>query len=123
MEDSEKKLYGESKNKNFFIKDSIGVPHPYCITPKHLKGDSMYLNADTIKQAEKNFNAVCDICRKINRKEGKPILSFEEHKQALLIGCKKEINKNQELHDYLLKIKDLATEKGFIGFAFMKVEK
>ena len=30
------------------------IPHPYCITPKHLQhADSMYLNAESIERAEK----------------------------------------------------------------------
>jgi hypothetical protein len=34
-------------------------PHPYCITPSHLRGDSPYLDGAAIERAEKDFNARC----------------------------------------------------------------
>lgn len=34
-------------------------PHPYCITPKHLSGDHMYLNDETIEEAERKYGAHC----------------------------------------------------------------
>ena len=115
------KNYGKSKKGNFYVKDSIGVPHPYCITPKHLTGESMFLGKAEIKHAEEEHGAVCDICR-VNVKAGKQdkILSIDEHEQALLIGCKMEIKDNKELQEYLLSIKDKATKKGFVGFAFLQ---
>ena len=81
------KKYGKSKNGNFEVLDKIGVPHPYCITPKHLEyNDSMYLD---IEGAEAK-GAVSDICKKINSKDyGRPILTYGEHEQALLVSCLK----------------------------------
>ena len=107
MDEKDIKYYGTSTNKNFKVVDSIGVPHLYCITPKHLCGGGMYLGETEIIEAEKQ-GATCGICK------GK--LSYKEHERALLIGCKSDINK--ELHSYLLKIKDKAKKKGFSGFAF-----
>lgn len=115
------KKYGKSSKGNFWIKDSIGVPHPYCITPKHLEyNDGMYLTKESMKGAEAK-GAVCDICKKLNRDKGTPILSIDEHEQALLVACKEEIKDNKELKEYLLSIKDKATKDKFVGFAFMKV--
>lgn len=105
----------QSKNGNFKVIDSIGVPHPYCITPKHIAyaADHHYgmLNADSIRESEEN-GARCDICK------GK--LSYDEHKQALLISCKTEIKDNKELKEYLLSLKDKVIQDNYAGFAFKK---
>ena len=42
----------------------VSLPHPYCITPKHMQTGSMYLDEATIRESEKRFGAVCDICKK-----------------------------------------------------------
>lgn len=118
------KEYGESEQGNFKIIDTIGIPHPYCITPKHLEFNEgrMYLDVERAEQISKekyptniNKQAVCDICRK----DGKEILTFKEHKQALVVECKTDIQNNKELKTYLLKIKDLAIKNKFEGFAFL----
>ena len=120
--DNKLKKYGKSKNGNFLVIDTIGVPHPYCITPKHLKeNDGMCLTKDSMREAEKR-GAVCDICKKINRKSGRPILTIDEHEQALLVACSvdpKE-DKGKELQEYLLSIKEMAVKDNFAGFAFLK---
>ena len=115
--------FGESENKNFRVIDTIPVPHPYCITPKHLSRNRIYLDADAIREAESN-GAKCDICKHQYNKGLIPkILSFDEHKKALLIECDIEIKDNSELKDYLLKIKDDTEKDGFVGFAFIKSKK
>lgn len=113
--------YGESEQGNFRIIDTVGVPHPYCITPKHLQfNDGMYMTKDSIRNAEKR-GAVCDICKKLNNKDySKPILTIDEHQQALLVECKADIQNNDELTKYLLSIKDLATKENYAGFSFLK---
>jgi len=94
------------------VKDTIPVPHPYCITPKHL-GGSMYLDAHAIKDAE-SHGAHCGIrgCK----------LSFDEHKSALLIECDfdGEVKDIPGLQDYLLSIKDMTNADGYVGFAFIR---
>jgi hypothetical protein len=116
--------YPNSEQGNFQVVDTIAVPHPYCITPKHLKHcDSMYLNAETIERAESK-GAVCDICRKLV-KSGRQdyVLSYAEHEQALLVECKMDIKPTPpELHQWLLSIKEEATANGYAGFAFKKSE-
>jgi hypothetical protein len=123
------KSYPKSEQGNFEVIDTIGVPHPYCITPKHVAVASDdfcgMLGKETIIEAEKR-GATCGICRK-NAKHGGKILSFEEHEQALLVSCKAELKNdkgetNPELHKYLLSIKERATKDGFAGFAFKKSE-
>ena len=118
-------VYGESEHHNFRIIDSIGIPHPYCITVKHLKyNSSIYLN---IEEAESK-GAVCGICKNIHRKHpDKPILSYKEHREALLVECDIEINLDgktpPELQDYITNIKDIAKKNGYVGFAFIKNKK
>ena len=114
------KGYGKSKQGNFKVIDTIGIPHTYCITPEHLLPDEMYLD---IPKAEIENNAVCDICKNLV-KEGKQnkILTYEEHEKALLVECKIKLNQgeeNKELKKYLLSIKVKAEKKGFVGFAFL----
>jgi len=110
-----KGTYPKSKKGNFFIKDETPVPHPYCITPKHVvyAADHCYgiLNKTTIQEAEKH-GAKCGICK------GK--LSHEEHGKALLVSCLKEANgtMNKELHQWLLSIKEIAEQSGYQGFVF-----
>lgn len=115
---SEEQIKKYPKTKKFRIKDTIGVPHPYCITPKHVgfAADNFggMLDKDAIIQAEKH-GAKCGICK------GK--LSYEEHKQALLVEVKdkRELKEIPELKDYLLSIREQAVKDGFKGFAFIQV--
>jgi hypothetical protein len=103
--------------------EDIHLPHPYCITPKHLKyADSMFLDKAAITRAEKK-GAQCDICRKLCRK-GKQtqILPFSQHEREKLLFIEvddgSDLNKVKGLHEYLLEIKPLAMELGIGGFAF-----
>lgn len=105
----------QSKNGNFHVIDSIGVPHPYCITSKHVAYAADHysgmLTADSIRESEEN-GARCGICK------GK--LSYAEHEQALLISCKTEIKDNTELKEYLLSLKDKVIADGYAGSTFRK---
>lgn len=103
------------------------MPHPYCITPKHVaiaSDEFMGMLGEPAIEAAEAKGVKCDICAKIERKTGKPCLPWAEHKQALLV----EVNDSRELKDipelkaYLLKIKPLAEKDGFAGFAFMQSE-
>lgn len=112
-----KDKYGQSENGNFYFGDTISVPHPYCITPKHLEyNDSMYLDGRTIRRAEEK-GAKCGIknCT----------LSYEEHKQALVVVCKEHFADKDnmmvsELHHWLLSIKYDVEGDGYAGFAFVE---
>lgn len=109
----------KSEHGNFTVIDTIGVPHPYCITPRHVVYASDHhcgmLTADSIREAEEN-GAQCGICK------GK--LLYDEHETALLVSCKKDIEADEEakneLHKYLLKLKDQAEKDNYVGFAFKK---
>jgi len=125
------KMFGESTKGNFKIIDTIGTPHPYCIAPCHLEfNDSMYLGSDQIRQMEKDHpdKVMCDICKRAYRKNQiDKILSYDEHKQSLVVECLKPMGKkteknlklNPELKKFLLSIKAKAEKKKFDGFAFV----
>ena len=103
----------------------ILLPHPYCITPKHLTGKSMYLNKETIRDAEKSNGAVCDICRQLV-KQGKQekIFSVDEHKEELILFLevpKGDLNSILGLKEYLLKIKPTLVKLKIDGVAFKQV--
>jgi hypothetical protein len=112
----------QSEQGNFYIKDSIGVPHPYMITSKHVVYASDHhsgmLGEAAIKGAERNGH-YCGICK------GK--LKYEQHEQAVVIGCKIDTQDpddatkgHPELHAYLLALKPLIeADKYFVGFAFL----
>ena len=120
--DTEKLIerYGKSEKGNFFIADSIGVPHPYCISSRHVAEASDHhggmLNEAAIEAAEKK-GIYCHTCR------GQ--LKFHQHEKALLVSCKAEVKGEDgkavpELHDYLLACKEKAEADGFAGFAFVR---
>lgn len=105
----------------------IVIPHPYCITPKHLLPDEMYLTKETLKRAEEENNAVCDICRK-EYKDGKrdKILSVDEHKEqnVLFLEVPKTENLNdvEGLNEYLKEIKPILEELKIDGIGFKQIE-
>lgn len=121
-EENKFKKYGKSKDGNYYIKDCIGVPHPYCIGAKHLElNDGMVLNIESTEEK----GAQCEICKKLVR-DGKlqKVLTYKEHERALVVVCKKEPKEkskyHKELHDFLLKIKDKVSKDGYAGFTFLK---
>ncbi len=119
-QDKLQERYGQSEAGNFFVRETIGVPHPYCIGPIHVevasKHHSGILNEEAIRDAERTYGGRCHTCR------GK--LKFQEHETALLVACKAELKDgdkaNPELHSYLLSIKDKCEEDGYAGFAFIQ---
>lgn len=106
----------------FEVVDTIGVPHFYCITPKHLEhSPGMYLD---IEEAEKH-GAKCDICKKLVRK-GKQdsILTYVEHETVLLIKIKSKaypkVLEAPGLREFLLSIKEITEADKYAGFAFTR---
>ena len=108
------------KTDLFYVKDIIGVPHPYCITDKHVvhasDNYSGRLGDDAIRSLEKKLNKPCCGVKGCN-------LYYDEHEQALLVSVKsdKELNDlKDELNEYLLSIKEMCESDGYIGFAFIQ---
>lgn len=89
------------------VKDTIAVPHPYCITPRHIPNGGGILNESTIEDAERR-GAKCCICK------GK--LPFSEHKQAILVAVRfeGELKDTPGLKEYLLSIKEMALKGGHL---------
>jgi hypothetical protein len=91
--------YGKSERGNFEVNGTIPVPHPYCITNKHIEHcDGGILGKEQIERAERNHKAYCGVkgCT----------LSIVEHREALTIGCrvsKEELKASKELRDELVK--------------------
>lgn len=105
--------YKEFETENYRVKNTIGTPHPYTITNKHIEHSSgMYL--DPIEAESKGAKCGHPGCH----------LSYKEHEEALVV----EINNHQDkklkdipgLNDYLLKLKPICEADGFAGFAFVK---
>jgi len=117
--------YSASEQGNFKVIDTIGVPHPYCITPKHIAYASDHcggmLGKSAIIGAEES-GAECDICRHAWKAGKQPkVLTYAEHEQALLVECKIDIQPPpDELHKWLLSLKGEAERNGYAGFAFKR---
>lgn len=112
--------FGQSEAGNFWIVDTIGVPHPYCITPRHVRvAADQYggmLGVDAVESAERQ-GARCGVrgCQ----------LRYDQHEKALLVECRIEMKGADglvvpELHAWLLSCKERATAGGYAGFAFKR---
>jgi hypothetical protein len=113
---SVKGTYPPSPSGNFEVIESIGVPHPYCITPKHVGVAADHhggiLGESAIEDAEKR-GATCGIC--------KGELSFKEHEQALLIDCKVDPKSaEKEVQEWLKSLLPEVEKNGYAGFTFKK---
>lgn len=111
--------YPESEKGNFYIKDTIGVPHPYCIGTRHVSyahaKHGGILDDDAIRGAEREANAKCDIC--------KGQLSYDQHEQALVVGCKANANNEPhktELRVFLMGCIEEAQKHGYAGFTLLQ---
>lgn len=101
----------------YSVKDTIGVPHPYCIGSRHVAhaadNFSGMLSKEAIIDGEK-IGIKCETCN------GK--LSYEEHETALLIEVKfkGELKDAPGLKDYLKSIVAMCEADHYAGFAFIK---
>jgi hypothetical protein len=101
--------------------ERLTMPHPYCITPRHVAEASDnfggMLNEAAIESAEKH-GAHCGTqgCR----------LAYGQHETSvtLFIGVPQngDLNAVPGLHRYLLSIKERAVQLGISGFAFPELE-
>lgn len=114
------KIKSYPKTKMFSVIDTIGVPHPYMISSRHVVHAADHfsgrLGEAAIDSAEKH-GIYCEICRKKGQ-----IMPHSEHKQALLVKVndpeKRELKDVPNLDEYLLSIKEKCEADGFVGFAF-----
>lgn len=110
----EKDLSKYRKTEFFEVMDVMSVPHPFCITEKH------------VVHASDNYSGMLtkDAIDSLERKIGRPScgikgcnLKYHEHKLALAVGCK--IKDEVELREYLMSILKLAEEDGYEGFVLV----
>ena len=116
----EKKFKGDYEGSdNYFIIDTIGVPHMYMIGPRHIgyASDrfSGLLGAEAIKSGERE--------KKLHCYQPGCTLYYEEHKEALLVKCMKDpaIEENsKELNELIVKWKEEVERNNYAGFAFVR---
>lgn len=98
MENKIVERYGKSEAGNFLAVDTIGVPHGYCITSKHVSYAADHccgiLSAHSIEEAEKH-GAVCGVC--------KGELSYHDHKTGLLVRRVPSLPQSEEVKQRRLK--------------------
>ena len=100
---------------------TVRLPHPYCITQRHIAFAAKHfgggLSKDAIRAAEKS-GACCDICRH----SGQGILTVDQHESLLSLIIKvpqnKDLNAVDGLHTYLYGNKETFVNMGIAGFAF-----
>ena len=101
------------KTELFRVKDTIGVPHPYCIGTRHVVEAADHFCGMLGKKGIR--------CAMKFKDGGRCQLAYEQHETALLI----EVNHPGELKDvpglneYLLSIKEMCIKDGFAGMAFI----
>ena len=112
-----KLIYPASKNQNFqILPDTIGVPHPYCITPRHIEVASNkfsgMLSKEAIEYGEKHSNAHCGVpgCQ----------LSYAEHEQAAVVECRADPKDHKdEIQDYFKDHGPSLEAEGVAGMALL----
>ena len=126
----------QPKSKDFKLHEITTInhkPHPYCITPKHLLPDEMYLNEQTITEAEKQ-GATCGMYyNPQNPKEYanhlkngfvRCDLPYNEHTSDKVLFIKALVNKEIKdltgLQKYLLSIQPILEKNKIDGVAFIK---
>lgn len=110
------------KTNLFYVKDTIGIPHPFCITSALIVFTANNYSGMLGKAAIEAFE----------KKKGKSVcgvkgcnMLYHEHETGLLIAVKsnKELKEIEpELREYLLSIKDMTEEDNMAGFAFIQEE-
>jgi len=118
LEELDEKLKKYPRTKNFHVIGTIGVPHPFCITEKHVvhaaDNYSSLLGKDAIENLEKiKQQSTCGVkgCA----------LMYDEHEQALAVHCK--VKDNGLLEEYLKSIVDLCEADGYAGFVLIDATK
>ena len=118
--------YGKSKKGNFQVIDTIAVPHPYCLTPKHVveAADNFGgIMGEAAMQSADDKGIYCYSCRTNNRRHGDPILKYKQHELALLVACyenMEEVKFKKEVQHYLKSIAKMVEEDKYAGFTFLK---
>ena len=125
------------KSKDYKLEDITNVnhkPHPYCITPKHLSVDSMYLDDRTIKEAEKEYGARCGMYVKGDKYTNqfshgykRCEIPYEEHTSDKVLFIKalvdKPIKELSGLQSYLKSIMPIMEKLHIDGVVIIEPDK
>lgn len=105
--------------------EKVSIPHPYCITPKHIAvaaDDFGGMLGEAAIEAAERKGAVCDICRERARRDGSRILTYGEHENNVTLFVKvpqnRDLNAIEGLNKYLFDNKQTFVDAGIQGFAF-----
>ena len=136
--DKELKKIPKPESKDFRLESIDNVnhkPHPYCITPKHLLPDEMFLNADTIREAERQ-GAHCGMYHNYDGSKYSTKMEhgyqpchipYDQHTSDKVLFVKalvdKPIKDLDGLQDYLKSIVDVLKGLGIAGVAFIGPDK
>lgn len=106
--------YERSETGAFKVCDTIGVPHPYTVGPKHIEHASKFCSGMLGERTLKTIKCAHPRCT----------LTYDQHETALLVECRAPLKDeagitNPELHAYLFRCKSLCEEDGYAGFAFV----
>ena len=100
--------------EKYRVVDTLGVPHPYTIGPKHVAyaadRHGGMLSEHTIEEGER---------RGIHCAHPRCTLSYKEHEQALVVECK-EPHDLEGLRAYLQSIKEETERNGYVGFVLLR---
>lgn len=101
--------YEQYDTEFFSIRDTVGVPHPFCIGTRHVAYAADHYGGMLGESAIEASGAPCGMkgCQ----------LSFKEHETALAINCKSK--DNELLKEYLLTIKEQCEKDNFAGFVLV----
>lgn len=109
-----KGTYPPAASGDFYVKDTIAVPHPFCIGPKHV-AHAADKSLGMLGEASMRSHP-CYHC-------GKP---YDAHEQVLLVACKKDPKTNpaamEELQAWLKTLLPEVQANGYVGFAFTRDE-
>lgn len=116
--------YGKSEDGNFYLSDTIVIPHPFCITERHVAHAANYFSGLLGKQAIQSAEKIGIRCGMKGCQ-----LDYDQHEIALLVSCKVDYSDpldkekmHPELHKWLLAIKDQIEKDGYSGFGFIKAK-
>ena len=104
--------YKSFDTKFFSVRDTMGVPHPYCIGTRHVVNASDNFSGMLGKAAledceSKGIHCAMRGCQ----------LTYKEHETALAINCKNK--DNDLLQEYLLSIKEQCEKDKYVGFVLI----
>jgi hypothetical protein len=106
---AELKQYEQFDTEFFSVRDTMGVPHPFCIGARHVAYASDNCGGMLGDSAIKASGVPCQMkgCQ----------LSYKEHETALAVNCKSK--DNELLKNYLLSIKEQCEKDNYAGFVLV----